>query len=512
LGEPKNVQNATLQLSASLYGTTDANGNLRIDIPSGLDARGTISPFNLTVNSDPLASLATPANDDDSGVAFSLAQTWPATLTTSPTVYSSLQATDMSSGTGAVTAADPWTTRQTVLDFSGQAGCPPAPAGRTVTLNQTNYAILAYNNVNPNLIGTASNFITLNTKYKMATILLEDTTTLKRAKDYTVTVVQCQGTEDMSSVNKTATPEQTSAGAASWNEGTTPAEKVVHHQAKSGVYEEFYSAWFGAAGRWMTTNLAAHAYDENSHSQDIALTLSASNSHLNPYWCYPNGGSGGSNATSYNNNPHVGLLYNWSAATAGKGGDTGEQNIYNPSGSNYAGDEGNYQEGTTSGQQQRIQGICPKGWHLPSDREWNQLEKEIYTNPQLYSYYTDETGWNTASWQSSWEASVNQYRPSSSVAEAHGKAMKEVCGVPSSYTPNGRSKNLATGGFNVLLAGRGDLSAFAFGTEAHFWSSSSYYSVAAWGRSLYDSNASVGRGNNNDRRVLYSVRCKKDPF
>jgi uncharacterized protein (TIGR02145 family) len=282
----------------------------------------------------------------------------------------------------------------------------------------------------------------------------------------------------------------------------------VRHAAKTGVYEEFYSAYFGDAGRWMTTNLAAHAYDENPHSQGTALTLNASSSYLAPYWCYPNGGSGGATRTSYDNNPHLGLLYNWSAATAGKGGDDGYKNIYNTSGGGgtTANNENNYPEGTGSGQQRRIQGICPKGWHLPSEREWNELEKEIYTHPELYSYYTDKTGWSTESWNPDWETNTG-YRPLSAT-EAHGKAMKDICGE--NRDPNGRSKSLADGGFNILLAGDAyDGSARNFGSFAYLWSSSSGSSANAWARYLHYGHATVDR-HNGSRYLLFSVRCKKD--
>jgi hypothetical protein len=76
----------------------------------------------------------------------------------------------------------------------------------------------------------------------------------------------------MSSVAKTATPAQTAAGDLNWDMGVTQADKVVRHEAKlvdptdpskGNIYEEFYSADFGPAGRWMTTNLTAWTYDSD---------------------------------------------------------------------------------------------------------------------------------------------------------------------------------------------------------------------------------------------------------
>jgi uncharacterized protein (TIGR02145 family) len=353
-------------------------------------------------------------------------------------------------------------------------------------LNQTNYAILAYNDVSPNTIWTASNSIilrntnsnifritsnagwkatitdptdimdhiipatggtdnsansysqddytltgksTANTKYKTATVLLEDNTASKRAKDYTVTVVQCQGTEDMDSVTKTATPDKTSAGDISWNNGSTPADKVVRHQAKSGVYDEFYSAYFGTtAGRWMTTNLTAWKYDTNITSPPtLPGSADVSSSYTEPRWCYPKADEivtpGEFEPSTWRSNQ--GLLYNWSAATGNQNASTSNQG---------------HRE-VDEGPATLIQGICPNGWHLPSDREWNELEKEIYTYPQLYSYYTDKTDWSTANWDSTWETTTYIYRPPLAT-EAQGKAMKDICGVnsnvPSCREPNKR--------------------------------------------------------------------------
>ena len=32
----------------------------------------------------------------------------------------------------------------------------------------------------------------------------------------------------------------------------------------------------------------------------------------------------------------------------------------------------------------RVQGICPKGWHLPSWSEWEQLVNYVYNQPMYY--------------------------------------------------------------------------------------------------------------------------------
>jgi hypothetical protein len=460
-------------LLASLYGTKDADGNLRIDIPSGLDARGAISPFNLTVTSEPLGSLATVTNTYNGGLVFNPAQTWTIDqLQASPTVYN-LQAADMSSGTGAVTAADPWRTRQTVLTFSGESACPPVPGTRTVTLNQTNYVIkptvasFAFKNTDRQMFRIDANvawkvksiddphgimkieqmttattggenrsdnnkttsgiyYVTglnePNKKYYNATITLEDTNNPKRAKDVTLSCMSCLGNLDMTSVTKTATWQETAAGAQSWNEGNTKADKLVRHQAKpvdptdpskGNIYEEFYSADFGPAGRWMVTNLAAKHYDGIRHSTDTdpgnpatsstgpKRTLSGpaiSGANNSCTWTY---GSFASYTTDtqtdadYITEPSLGFFYTFDAATAGGWGSNLDSWIYrlsdfDESFTEYYPDQINGNTTTYPGKigvqyQWRHQGICPSGWHLPSHYESILLLKEIIRNTPLYT-------------------------------------------------------------------------------------------------------------------------------
>lgn len=75
---------------------------------------------------------------------------------------------------------------------------------------------------------------------------------------------------------------------------------------------------------WMAENLN---YDQDSYGND---------------WCYDNDSS---HCDTY------GRLYDWAAFMQGESSSN-----TNPSG---------------------VQGICPEGWHMPSDKEWNQLAKHI---------------------------------------------------------------------------------------------------------------------------------------
>jgi uncharacterized protein (TIGR02145 family) len=293
-----------------------------------------------------------------------------------------------------------------------------------------------------------------------------------------------------------AAPAQTS------QPGNTWGASVVRHQAKPGIYEEFYSACFGAAGRWMTTNLTAWSYDSNVTGATLPGNPEASNSSREPRWCYPgpDGGDGTSNV-SYTANPSLGLLYNWPAATAKQ----------NPSIANQgqaAGAIPGADEVETMVPGGRYQGICPDGWHLPSDREWNVLEKEIYEHAYLYSSYTQtdvQTLFpNSGAWDDSWDT-LPDYRPSGNPANGHGAAMNKAC---EDDNP-GRSNSLFQGGFNALSAGYNNGTNNNFNVGAYFWSSSSYDSTYAWRRYVDSDEAAVYRLNIN-RFLFFSVRCKKD--
>ncbi|MDR0863766.1 MAG: fibrobacter succinogenes major paralogous domain-containing protein, partial [Candidatus Symbiothrix sp.] len=149
------------------------------------------------------------------------------------------------------------------------------------------------------------------------------------------------------------------------------------------------------------------------------------------------------------------------------------------------------------------QGICPSGWHLPSDYEWNQLEKEIATNPSPYADQTTPLAWNT-----SYESATG-YRPGTGTTETYwGRQMKSQTAV--SGATNGKSYTRANGGFDALLVGYMlSGSAYNYGTFTYFWSSSSSSGASAWSRYLYSSNSGAVR-NYNSKSTLFSVRCKKN--
>jgi uncharacterized protein (TIGR02145 family) len=257
-----------------------------------------------------------------------------------------------------------------------------------------------------------------------------------------------------------------------WTRIWTGADNACPRVVKDSESNAYSIGYFGVAGWWMTENLRSTKND----LYELTANSNASNAYDQKYYWYPN-----NNKTTFDSNPTYGLLYTWTAASGRTGADTDSNGV-----------------GVTPGQGD-IQGICPTGWHLPSDYEWNQLEEEIAKNgANVYSTTAATT------WDAGYSTTVSgNYRG------AHGQKMKSTTPVNGRAT-NGTSKSRTANGFDALLVG--DMysgSAPSYDTRMYFWSSSSYSSTNAWRRYLYYDNTGVYR-NTSNKGAMYSVRCKKN--
>ncbi|MEI7620521.1 MAG: FISUMP domain-containing protein [Candidatus Falkowbacteria bacterium] len=129
-----------------------------------------------------------------------------------------------------------------------------------------------------------------------------------------------------------------------------------------------------------------------------------------------------------------------------------------------------------------IQGICPDGWHVPSDTEQNALDQ----------YLTDSPTCNASR--------INPYECNNA-----GKKLKET---GTSHWTLATSTNAF--GFTALGAGQ-TLPAGAYGNQGiytYFWSSSASI-TNSFNRGLSNSSAGVGRFRNS-RYSARSVRCLKN--
>ena len=196
---------------------------------------------------------------------------------------------------------------------------------------------------------------------------------------------------------------------------------------------------------WMAENLRTTRYADGT---DIALGNSTSTSVAYRY--YPNNNS--SNVATY------GYLYNWKAVMQNSASSSA-----NPSG---------------------VQGICPTGWHVPSNGEWAELTSYV----SLLSQYTCNGN-------------------SSNIAKALASTTGWNSNTGTCVIGNTPSNNNTTG-FSAVPAGYYNGSG-SFGCYADFWSSTQYNSSSAYYRYLNYSSASVGSTYINKNNG-YSVRCLRD--
>lgn len=122
--------------------------------------------------------------------------------------------------------------------------------------------------------------------------------------------------------------------------------------------------------------------------------------------------------------------------------------------------------------QQGTQGICPTGWHVPTDAEFTLL--------------ADYLG---------------------GVSVAGGK-MKEAC-ITHWWSPNANATN--NSGFTALPAGSRGIDGYNYflGVDAKIWSSTAADASNSWMESMYYGNDDLERGT-HPNNVGLSVRCVKD--
>ena len=196
---------------------------------------------------------------------------------------------------------------------------------------------------------------------------------------------------------------------------------------------------------WMASNLRTTRYEDGT-----PISLGNSDSKGGGHRYYPDGKA--SNVEKY------GYLYDWDAVMKGESGSNA-----NPS---------------------EVQGICPNGWHVPSNDEWQDLIN--------YVEYQIETGELVNTTVAKALASIEGWKTSSG------------SGTPG-YVP---SANNSTG-FSAVPAGAGNsgVSEYTFGRSAYFWSATEGNSSDdAYLRHLSYNKADMRR-EYASKYVGFSVRC-----
>jgi len=226
-------------------------------------------------------------------------------------------------------------------------------------------------------------------------------------------------------VTKTSSPGNSSDGTSYCSEGVTDYDGNKYKTVKIGNQ------------CWMAENLKSNHYADGS-----AITEA---------YNYD---------TEYGNGLTYGYLYTWAAVMNGTGSSSS-----NPSG---------------------VQGVCPDGWHVPSDAEWRELEMTL--------------GMTTA------EANSEGYRGSHS----EGRKIKET--EDAFLWTDHANRGTNSSGFSALPGGCHCYgSFFSLEGNAAFWSSteSPNPQTNAWYRSVISIEEEVFRGTYLKSYSL-SVRCLQD--
>jgi uncharacterized protein (TIGR02145 family) len=129
-----------------------------------------------------------------------------------------------------------------------------------------------------------------------------------------------------------------------------------------------------------------------------------------------------------------------------------------------------------------VQGICPTGWHLPTDAEWCTLEQSV--DPTITCASVGDRG-----------------------LDCGGKLKEE--GTTHWLAPNAGATN--SSGFTALPGG------FVAGADdwdityiAIFWTSTEYNATKAWRRWPHYYDAKIRRDRDEPKTCGYSVRCVKN--
>ncbi len=200
---------------------------------------------------------------------------------------------------------------------------------------------------------------------------------------------------------------------------------------------------------WMKENLRTTHYADGT-----IIVLGSDISSVTPYRYCPQHFS--SIVAAY------GYLYNWKAVMRNS-----SSSAANPSG---------------------VQGICPDGWHVPSDAEWAQLTNYVSNHSQYVCGNDNENIAKALASSSGWLSNNN------------------ICTVGNNCTTNNSTgfSALPSGGYSCA-AGYSD----NVGFSAAFWSSSECYSGYPYSRHLH-SSVTVVSPSYADKNNGFSVRCVCD--
>ena len=262
----------------------------------------------------------------------------------------------------------------------------------------------------------------------------------------------CKKEEVNNNGNNSGNTENPGGGSGSGNQ-EYPETAVVLPNAVSDIDGNSYDAVQIGNQVWMAENLRTTKYADGT-----TIPMGSTYSYTEPYRYAP--GSNQSNEENMVNVASYGYLYNWPAVMHGASSSSA-----NPSG---------------------VQGICPTGWHVPSDAEWTELTNYMKTQP-------------------AYMASGNADHLAKALAATWGWNGSSETDAPG----NDPTTNNATG-FSALPAGYYDGGYYYnFGNHAYFWSATENDDNDAYLRYLGYNDAIVD-WDDGYKDLGFSVRCVRD--
>jgi uncharacterized protein (TIGR02145 family)/uncharacterized repeat protein (TIGR02543 family) len=258
----------------------------------------------------------------------------------------------------------------------------------------------------------------------------------------------------------TATPTRTGYAFINWNtaQGGTGTSYAAGASYTANANATLYAQWTAVG---YTGSYGKLSYEGQSYKTVVIGTQTWMAENLNVAH-----NSGNGNSVCYNNQESYcntyGRLYNWAAA------------MDLPSSCNSS--------SCASQVSSKHQGICPSGWHIPSDEEWDVLVKYVDPNWTSNEYSSNIAGTKLKS--------TNGWDSYSSVPA--GTDEFGFAALPGGYD--------LSGGYYSYLAGRYGL----------WWSSSEYSAYNAYFRIMSYSYEHVGRSYSYEKTNLHSVRCLQD--
>jgi len=134
--------------------------------------------------------------------------------------------------------------------------------------------------------------------------------------------------------------------------------------------------------------------------------------------------------------------------------------------------------------QQGARGICPPGWHLPTDEEWKVLEGAVDSQYGIGNNTWDDWGYR------GYDAGTNLKTTSGWYANGNGADLFGFSGLPGGY-------RLDNGYFSNV------------GSYGGWWTSTEDDFDDAWDRILYCNHPGVSRYDGYEE-IGFSVRCLRD--